>query len=71
MTSEMELPTARIFKELLEIFRLYSIGLYYFKEKNKIFCDFLSRIPEDDSNPLEVILLSCKINEILHAIIII
>ena len=64
MKSKMEPATNRI-KRLLEILSSYSFNLYYIKGKDVILSDFLSRQIENDSDPHEIIPISCNIKEIL------
>ena len=57
MRSKAEPATTRI-KRSLELLNPYSFNLYYIKEKDMVFSDFLSRQKTDDSNPHELIPIS-------------
>ena len=60
-----ELATTRITR-LLELISSYSFNLYYMKGKDMILSDFLSRQINDNSNPLEIILISYDMYQALH-----
>ena len=63
--SKVELVTTRI-KSLLEILSSYSFNVYYIKGKDMILSDFLSRQKHDNSNPHEIISISCNMQGILQ-----
>ena len=65
MKSKAEPATNRI-KRLLEILNAYSFNLYYIKGKDMVLSDFLSRQHGDNSNPLEIILISFNMGKILQ-----
>ena len=63
--SKMEPATTRL-KRLLELISSYSFNLYYMKGKDMVLSDFLSQQNNDDSNPNEIILISCDMYKILE-----
>ena len=60
MRSKAEPATTRI-KRLLELLSPYSFNLYYIKGKDMVLSNFLSRQKMDDSNPHELIPISCML----------
>ena len=62
--SKAEPATIRI-KRLLELISSYSFNLYYIKGKDMVLSDSLSRQNNDDSNPHEVIPISCNMHKVL------
>ena len=50
----------------MELTSSYSFNLYHIKEKDMILSDFLSRQKHDDSNPHDIIPISCNMYNILH-----
>ena len=61
--SKVEPATTRI-NTLLEVLSLYSFNLYYIKGKGMILSDFLLRQNVDDSNPHEIIPISCNLRTV-------
>ena len=53
-------PTMTRIKRLLELISSYSFNLYYMKGKDMILSDLLSRQKNNDSNPHEIIPISCN-----------
>ena len=68
--SKMEPMTTRI-KRLLDLISSYSLYyLYYIKEEDMIFSDFLSQQNNDNSNPHEIIPISFNMYQILEDILL-
>ena len=63
--SKAEPATTRI-KRLLELISSYSFNLYYMKGKDMILNDFLSQQKNEDSDPSEIIPISCNAYGILE-----
>ena len=51
----------------MDILSSYSFNLYYIKEKDIIFSDFLSQLKQDTSDPCENIPISFNMQEVPHA----
>ena len=63
MRREVKPATTRIIR-LIELLSLYSFNLYYIKGKDMVLSDFLSRQKMDDSNPHEIIPISCTLKSL-------
>ena len=63
MKSKAKCATTRI-KRLIELLSPYSFNLHYIKGRDMFLSDFLSRQKTDDSNPHEIIPISCTLKSL-------